>query len=186
MTQDNQNLTDETQEELSTEEIVDETQESSEVVEETDQMSSQSAQSTQSGDQTEALLRLKADYDNLVKRHAREQAEMKTFFTASIVGKLLPAYDNIARIASQSNAETSSEVLLSGIKSTAEIFEKGLASLGVNKFESVGHDVDPARHDVMSQGPGPAGKIIADFESGFTLGDTTVVRHAKVVVGMGE
>lgn len=38
MTQDNQNLTDETQEELSTEEIVAETQESSEVVEETDQL----------------------------------------------------------------------------------------------------------------------------------------------------
>jgi hypothetical protein len=38
MTQDNQNLTDETQEELSTEEIVDETQESPEVAEEVDQM----------------------------------------------------------------------------------------------------------------------------------------------------
>ena len=90
---------------------------------------------------------------------------MKTFFTASIVGKLLPAYDNIARIASQSNETTSAEALLAGIKSTAEIFEKGLASIGVNKFESIGQDVDPARHDVMSQGPGPQGKIIADFES---------------------
>jgi hypothetical protein len=38
MTQDNQNLTDETQEELSTEEISDETQESSEVVEDADQI----------------------------------------------------------------------------------------------------------------------------------------------------
>lgn len=38
MTQDNQNLTDETQEELSTEEISNETQESSEVVEEADQI----------------------------------------------------------------------------------------------------------------------------------------------------
>ena len=38
MTQDNQNLTDETQEELSTEEIADETQESSEVVEDADQI----------------------------------------------------------------------------------------------------------------------------------------------------
>ena len=38
MTQDNQNLTDETQEELSTEEIVDETHESPEVAEEVDQM----------------------------------------------------------------------------------------------------------------------------------------------------
>jgi hypothetical protein len=38
MTQDNQNLTDEKQEELSTEEISNETQESSEVVEEADQI----------------------------------------------------------------------------------------------------------------------------------------------------
>ena len=179
MTQENQTHN---EEKLDDENIVTENI-SEEAVSQEDESSSQTSSSDD--DQIVIIQRLKADYDNLVKRHAREREEMKTFFTANIVGKILPAYDNIARIADQSNESTSAETLLAGIKSAKDIFEKGLTSVGVNKFDSVGQDVDPARHDVMSQGPGPQGKIIADFESGFMMGEH-VVRHAKVVVGIGE
>lgn len=178
MTQENQNQTEEQLDETITTEDT-----SEQAVIQEDESSTQPSPSDD--DQIVIIQRLKADYDNLVKRHAREREEMKTFFTANIVGKILPAYDNIARIADQSNESTSAETLLAGIKSAKDIFEKGLTSVGVNKFDSVGQDVDPARHDVMSQGPGPQGKIIADFESGFMMGEH-VVRHAKVVVGMGE
>lgn len=106
---------------------------------------------TLSNTDREALLRLKADYDNLVKRHDRERKDMKSFFTKDIVNKLLPTYDTLARIVEQSNKDTSSETLLTGVQSAKDIFERALNSIGINKFQSVGEEVDPARHDVMSQ-----------------------------------
>lgn len=90
-----------------------------------------------SNPEREAYLRLKADYDNLVKRHEREKDEMKKFFTTHIVKKLLPAYDTLSRISDHSTSDTSSEVLLTGVQSAKDIFEKSLSSLGVVKFESV-------------------------------------------------
>lgn len=63
--------------------------------------------------------------------------------------------------------------------------QKYLESQGVKSFNSVGEEVNPDRHDVMTQAPGPEGKIVQEFEKGYTIGDR-VLRHAKVVVGSGE
>jgi molecular chaperone GrpE (heat shock protein) len=42
--------------------------------------------------------------------------------------------------------------------------QKYLESQGVSPFVSLGTEVDPAKHDVMTQGPGPEGRIITEFE----------------------
>jgi molecular chaperone GrpE len=60
--------------------------------------------------------------------------------------------------------------------------EKYLESQGVKKMISLGSEVDPERHEVMTQMSGEAGKIIQEFESGYMMGNR-VIRHAKVVVG---
>lgn len=52
-------------------------------------------------------------------------------------------------------------------------------------FESIGQEVDPDKHDVMTQAPGEEGKIITEFEKGYMIGGR-VLRHAKVVVGSGN
>ena len=57
--------------------------------------------------------------------------------------------------------------------------------MGVRAFESVGHEVDTERHEVMSQAPGEEGIILTEFEKGYMLHDR-VIRHAKVIVGNGE
>lgn len=62
---------------------------------------------------------------------------------------------------------------------------KYLESQGVVPFVSLGEEVDPTRHDVMTQMAGPEGKIIQEFEKGYMIG-SRVLRHAKVVVGSGE
>ena len=63
--------------------------------------------------------------------------------------------------------------------------EKYLESQGVKPFVSLGEEVDPEKHDVMTQAPGKEGKIITEFEKGYLIGNR-VLRHAKVVVGSGE
>jgi molecular chaperone GrpE len=55
----------------------------------------------------------------------------------------------------------------------------------VTAFDSLGQEVDPDRHEVMTEMAGEAGKIVAEFEKGYTLGER-VLRHAKVVVGNGN
>jgi molecular chaperone GrpE len=60
--------------------------------------------------------------------------------------------------------------------------QKYLESQGVKSFSSIGEEVNPDRHDVMTQAPGPEGKIVTEFEKGYLIGDR-VLRHAKVVVG---
>ncbi len=57
--------------------------------------------------------------------------------------------------------------------------------MGVQSFESIGHEVDTEHHEVMSQAPGKEGLIVMEFEKGYTLHDR-VIRHAKVIVGSGE
>jgi molecular chaperone GrpE (heat shock protein) len=39
-----------------------------------------------------------------------------------------------------------------------------LESQGVTPFISVGQEVDPDRHDVLSQADGEDGKIVSEFE----------------------
>jgi molecular chaperone GrpE (heat shock protein) len=58
--------------------------------------------------------------------------------------------------------------------------------MGVSAFSSLGEEVDPHMHDVMTQVPGQAEWIIFDeFEKWYML-DNKVLRVAKVVVGSGE
>ena len=52
-------------------------------------------------------------------------------------------------------------------------------------FVSLGQEVDPDRHDVMTEMAGEAGRVVQEFEKGYLIGDR-VLRHAKVVVGMSE
>jgi molecular chaperone GrpE len=56
--------------------------------------------------------------------------------------------------------------------------------LWVKVFESKGQEVDPEKHDVMTQVPGEEGIIQDEFEKWYEL-DGRVLRHAKVVVGNG-
>lgn len=72
-----------------------------------------------------------------------------------------------------------------GVKHAATGLSRVLEGMGVSAFESLGKELDPSLHEAMSQGPGPAGQIISEFEKGYQLGEK-VIRHAKVVVGTGE
>ncbi len=132
----------------------------------------------------EALARSQADYQNLLMRVERDKSEMVHFLSAKIILPLLSQVDNLERaVALKSGIE--GDGFVDGIRSVLSGFEKYLESQGVKSFISLGEEVDSNRHDVMTQMPGEAGKILQEFEKGYMIGDR-VLRHAKVVVGMGE
>ncbi|HRI35887.1 MAG TPA: nucleotide exchange factor GrpE [bacterium] len=133
----------------------------------------------------EQLSRARADYENLVRRNEEERRSMGRFILGNTVTKILPLADNLGRALASVPADLQDHAWVAGIRSIEERLFKDLASLGVRPFESVGAEVDPDRHDVMSQAPGEAGIVVAEFERGYLIEDH-VLRHAKVVAGSGE
>jgi molecular chaperone GrpE len=132
----------------------------------------------------ESLARSQADYQNLLMRNDRDKADMVYFLSSKILMPLLTQVDNLERaVALKSWVEWDSFV--DWVRSVLSSMEKYLESQWVKAFVSLGAEVDPAKHDVMTQGPGPEGQIITEFEKWYMLRDR-VLRHAKVVVGSGE
>lgn len=131
-----------------------------------------------------ALARSQADYQNLVMRNERDRTEMVHFLSAKILLPLLTQVDNLER-AVKLKEWVEGDGFVDGVRSVLAGMQKFLESQGVQAFESIGHEVDPDRHEVMTQWPGAEGIIITEFEKGYTLRDR-VLRHAKVVVGSGE
>lgn len=134
---------------------------------------------------TEALSRATADYQNLLKRSESERREMATFFTESFVKKMLPTLDNLDRVVGGTPAELQTGAVYEGVKHAASGLVRVLEGMGVASFSSIGEELNPDLHEALSQGPGPVGQIISEFEKGYKLHDK-VIRHAKVIVGNGD
>ena len=132
----------------------------------------------------DALIRAQADYQNLLMRMDRDKADMIHFLSAKILLPLLTQVDNLER-AVKLKAWVEGDNFVDGIRSIETGLQKFLESQWVMMFESVGHEVDPDRHEVMTEMPWERGKIIQEFEKGYLLRER-VLRHAKVVVGKGE
>jgi molecular chaperone GrpE len=132
----------------------------------------------------EALARSQADYQNLLMRVERDKADMVHFLSAKILLPLLTQVDNLERaIAIKSDVQ--GDAFVDGVRALHVWLLKYLENQWVKTFESIGHEVDPDKHDVMTQGPGEEGRIVTEFEKGYMIGGR-VLRHAKVVVGSGE
>ena len=129
----------------------------------------------------DALARAQADYANLLMRVERDKADMVFFLSSKILTPLLAQVDNLSRAVAL-KAGTEGDGFVDGLRSVLAGFDKYLESQGVRAFDSMGSEVDPDRHDVMTEMPGEAGKIIQEFERGYMLRDR-VLRHAKVIVG---
>lgn len=132
----------------------------------------------------EQLARAQADYQNFVTRTERDKQDMSFFLTEKLLRGLLVQIDHLDR-AIKIKDGVEGDGFVDGVRSVQNGLLKYLESNRILPFNSVGEEVDPNRHDVLSQMPGEEGKIIQEFEKGYEL-DGKVLRHAKVVVGSGE
>ena len=131
-----------------------------------------------------SLARAQADYQNLLMRVERDKSETVHFLSAKILLPLLTQIDNLER-AVKLKEWVEWDAFVDGIRSVFGGFQKYLESQGVKSFDSIGQEVDPDRHDVMTEMPWESGKILQEFEKGYILREQ-ILRHAKVVVGNGN
>ena len=131
--------------------------------------------------QSDAYLRLLAEYDNYRKRSQREKDSLYADIKADTLLKFLPVYDNLVRALNQ---PTEDEAYRKGIEMIMTQFCTTMEKLGVEKIESLGKTFDPALHNaVMHVDDETKGEneIVEVFQEGFRLGEK-VIRFAMVKV----
>ena len=130
------------------------------------------------------LLRLSADMENLKKRQERERAELLQFANESLIKELLPVVDNLERALDHGRQLSAPEALLEGIEMVHHGFLKALNRFGVNPFDSMGRQFDPALHNAMMQEEAPEapdGSVIKELQKGYLM-NQRLLRPAMVAV----
>lgn len=131
------------------------------------------------------LARTQADYQNFQNRTSRDKVDMIFFLKQDIFKKILPRIDDLERILLNTPEGEQKGAMYDGMKLVYTKLLEDLNRLWVQAFESKWSEVDPEKHDVMTQVPGEEGLIQDEFEKWYEL-DGKVLRHAKVVVGNGN
>lgn len=129
----------------------------------------------------EMLARVQADHDNFKKRTQRDKSDTIFFLKLDIFKKILPRLDDLERIIVNTPEDMRSWALYEGIISLQKVLLKDLKDLWVEAFKSIWEQVNPDRHEVMTQVPWGEWEIVDEFEKWYMLWDR-VLRVAKVVV----
>jgi molecular chaperone GrpE len=127
------------------------------------------------------VLRALADLDNVRKRYERRLATAALDERRRVLSMWLPVVDDLERALQYSDGDPSRVV--AGVRSVYEHALAVLARLGLERFEDVGEQFDPERHEAVGAVDSDAapGSIVAAAQAGYTSEGTTL-RPARVVV----
>ncbi len=133
----------------------------------------------------DALLRLRAEFENYRKRASRELVEARERAQGDLLGELLPVLDNLERALDAAEHHQEGKVL-DGVRLTRNQFVDLLARIGVQEIEGLGTVFDPAVHDAILVQPSEheEGQVAVVLERGYRQGDR-VLRPARVIVSAG-
>jgi len=129
----------------------------------------------------DALLRMKADFENYRKRTERDRVQQQARATREVVRGLLPVLDNLERAVAALAAQE--ESLAGGVDMVRVQLQQVLGGQGLVEIEALGRAFDPTEHEALTVQPSeePEGTVLTVVEKGYWMADE-VVRPAKVVV----
>ena len=130
----------------------------------------------------ETCKRAMADLENYKKGAQDELRREKTKIAVQILKDFLPLLDSFER--SRKFTDQFPEEHKKGIEAIYQQLKKIFEKYGVQEIPAVGEKFDGALHEAMMQSPGEAGKILEEFEKGYTIGGI-LIRPAKVMLGDG-
>ncbi len=133
---------------------------------------------------TDMAARAQADLQNAKARMQRDGDDLRRFAAESILRRFLPVIDNFQRAFQHLPADLQNHEWVKGVGAIERDFMKQVGEMGLRKFESLGQQVDTARHEVITLGSGKEGEIIEVLEEGYEL-NGKILRPAKVKVGDG-
>lgn len=133
----------------------------------------------------DALLRARAEMENLRRRAARDVENAHKYGIERFVGELLPVKDSLElALAAAVAGGKDSEKMREGIELTLRMFSNVFEKFGVEEVNPQGSRFDPERHHAMTMQEGTgaeAGTVVQVFQKGYVL-NQRLVRAAMVVV----
>ena len=134
---------------------------------------------------TDIAARAQADLQNAKIRMQKDGEETRKFASEMFIRTLLPTIDNFQRAFKHLPADLQNHEWVKGITAVEQELIRHLSEMGLKKMECLGTQVDTARHEVITIGPGKEGEIIDVIEDGYEL-HGKILRPTKVRVGDGS
>ena len=139
-----------------------------------------------------AVLRERADSDNLRKRFEREKASALKFGSEKLIKELLPVIDSLtlgleAAKAHEAEGRQALDHFIEGSSMTLKLLLDVLQKNGVSELNPVGEKLDPELHQALSVIPSPDAEpntILHVAQKGYLL-NGRVIRAAQVIVADG-
>ena len=132
----------------------------------------------------EALLRAKAELDNVRKRAAKDVQSAHKFGTEKFVKEILPLKDSLELGVASAEEGTKISAVKEGFDLTLKMFSDTLGRLEVKELDPIDESFDPEKHQAMTteyvEGK-PSGVVVKVFQKGYLLHER-LVRPALVVV----
>lgn len=133
------------------------------------------------------LVRAYDDAQRAKRALAQREANVAEQARLAVATRIMTVADDFSNALETAEEQNMDPGWFDGFKAMAEKIEKGLIDAGFRRFESIGEDMDPARHEALATMPtsdDQVGKIVQEIEAGYEDIETSrVVRIAKVLVG---
>lgn len=130
----------------------------------------------------DALLRTRAEMDNMQKRGQRELDKARRFQVEALMRDLLPVIDGLEQ--GLENAGDEDQKAREGLELTYKLLLKALEDHGLEELDPVGERFDPQWHEAMSMQPSDEAEpdtVLMVLQKGYRLHDR-LLRAARVIV----
>ena len=152
---------------------------------EIDTLKAQLQEATAKAEQNwDAVLRTRADMENLRKRQTRELENAHKYALDKIAMELLPVRDTLEMGVAAANTEADMSKIVEGTELTLKMLTQAIEKFKIVEVDPVGDKFDPDLHQAISMQEGtdkPANTVLTVMQKGYLLNDR-LLRPAMVVI----
>lgn len=143
------------------------------------------ASQAQLKEQQDAVLRAKAEEQNVRRRAEGDIDKARKFALKKFAGELLPVIDNLERALESGDKESeAAKALLEGVELTLQTFISTIEKFGLTVINPVGEAFNPELHQAIGMQASPdheSNTVMLVMQKGYTLNEQ-VLRPAMVMV----
>lgn len=135
----------------------------------------------------EEIMRMRAEADNVRKRHARDLEKLRKFSIDKFTKALIPVADSMDKeleACAKEDVKMTVEQMVEGTIMTQKVLLKVLSDNGVEVIDPKGEKFNPEFHEAMAQAVNPdlePNTVVDVFQKGYIL-NGRLIRPAMVVV----
>ncbi len=145
-------------------------------------MDTSEQETIQAKESQDALLRLRADFENIKKRLEKDKVEAIKFANERLLIDILPIVDNLDRAMASLSEGHDPEKVKQGLEIAQKELHEVLEDYGVKVLQSVGEEFDPKFHEAVAtveSADAKDGQVVDEIQRGYTL-NGRLIRPSRV------